>query len=166
MLRFLAYLGIAIFAVLPALWFRIGEHVLSPLPGAAVFGIAILSAGFMLSWGAEAAEERVSQGFMIARLALVTVLPEYAVDIYLAIRAGEMPVSDYVHYAAANMTGANRLLVGLGWSLVVILHCIKSRTCRCGNQTRLNCSFWEQRLLTALSSCGRTRSACSILSSC
>lgn len=127
MQRFLAYLTIAILAAVPALWFRMSGQTLPPLVGAAVFGIAILAAGFMLSWGAEAAEERVSQGLMIAGLALVTVLPEYAVDIYLAFRAGQLPGSDYVHYAAANMTGANRLLVGFGWSLVVILHCAKSR---------------------------------------
>ncbi|VXD05950.1 hypothetical protein SPHINGOT1_620019 [Sphingomonas sp. T1] len=46
---------------------------------AALFGIAILAAGFMLSWGAEAAEKRVSQGLIVAAIALVTVLPEYAV---------------------------------------------------------------------------------------
>lgn len=128
MRRFLAYLTIAILAAIPAISFRFSGAALSPILGAGVFGAAILAAGFMLSWGAEAAEERVSQGLMIAGLALVTVLPEYAVDIYLAFRAGQLPGSDYVHYAAANMTGANRLLVGFGWSLVVILHWIKSRS--------------------------------------
>ncbi|WP_308515402.1 sodium:proton exchanger [Sphingomonas flavescens] len=128
MRRFLVYLSIAIFAALPAIWFRLSGQALAPIAGAIVFGTAILAAGFMLSWGAEAAEERVSQGLMIAGLALVTVLPEYAVDIYLAFRAGQMPGSDYAHYAAANMTGANRLLVGFGWSLVVILHWAYSRS--------------------------------------
>lgn len=128
MKRFLVYLTIAILAALPAVGVRLSGQALAPLVGAGVFGVAILAAGFMLSWGAEAAEERVSQGLMIAGLALVTVLPEYAVDIYLAFRAGQMPGSYYVHYAAANMTGANRLLVGFGWSLVVILHWIKSRS--------------------------------------
>lgn len=128
MKRFLSYLAIAILATLPALWFRItGQHQ-HPVLNAAIFGLGIVSAGFMLSWGAEAAEERVSQGLMIAGLALVTVLPEYAVDIYLAFRAGQMPGSDYVHFAAANMTGANRLLVGFGWSLVVLLAWWHSRT--------------------------------------
>jgi hypothetical protein len=37
------------------------------------------------------------------------VLPEYAVDFYYAYAAGQDPSSNYVHYAAANMTGANRL---------------------------------------------------------
>ncbi|MDE2562763.1 MAG: sodium:proton exchanger [Sphingomonadales bacterium] len=99
----------------------------NPVLDAAVFGVAVLAAGFMLSWGAEAAESRVSQGLMLACLALVTVLPEYAVDIYYAWRAGQTPGSDYIHYAAANMTGANRLLVGLGWPLIVFLNWWKRR---------------------------------------
>jgi len=47
------------------------------------------------------------------------VLPEYAVDIYLAWRAAHHP--EYIPLVAANMTGANRLLVGVGWSAVVFL---------------------------------------------
>ncbi len=46
-------------------------------------------------------------------------LPEYAVDLYYAYTAGSNP--DYVQYAAANMTGSNRLLLGLGWPVVVLV---------------------------------------------
>ncbi|MBI0539834.1 sodium:proton exchanger, partial [Roseomonas sp. KE2513] len=57
-----------------------------------------------------------------------TVLPEYAVDLYYAHQAGAAgPGSPYVHYAAANMTGANRLLVGLAWPLVVVMHWMRDR---------------------------------------
>ncbi|MFC6738066.1 hypothetical protein [Methylobacterium tardum] len=85
-----------------------------PFVDVAAFGIAILAAGFLLSWGAETAEQYVSQGLILAAVALVTVLPEYAVDIYYAYMAGASgPDSRYAQYAAANMTGANRLLVGL-----------------------------------------------------
>ena len=38
--------------------------------------------------------------------------PEHAVDIYYTLKAGAEPGSDYVKFAAANMTGANRLLIG------------------------------------------------------
>lgn len=58
--------------------------------------------------GAEAAEKHISQGLIVAIVAMVTVMPEYAVDLYYAFRTGQAPESDYVHYAAANMTGANR----------------------------------------------------------
>ncbi|WP_339501507.1 hypothetical protein, partial [Pseudomonas canadensis] len=92
-----------------------------------VFGAAILAAGFLLSWGAEAAEKRISAGLIVAIVALITVLPEYAVDFYYTYSAGANPGSNYVHYAAANMTGANRLLVGLAWPLLVLLHWRRTR---------------------------------------
>lgn len=125
--RFLKYLMVAVAAVIPALFLRIAGGRMSPLADTAIFGIAILAAGFLLSWGAEAAEKRVSQGLVLAGVALVTVLPEYAVDLYYAFRAGQQPASDYVHYAAANMTGANRLLVGFAWPLMVLLNAWQTR---------------------------------------
>lgn len=94
---------------------------------AALFGMAILAAGFLLSWGAEAAEKYIAAGFIIAIVAMITVLPEYAVDFYYAYRAGQDPSSGYVAYAAANMTGANRLLIGLAWPLMVWLHWWRSK---------------------------------------
>lgn len=60
-------------------------------------------------------------------IALATGLPEYAVDGYLAWQAGHDPQGDYIHYVAANMNGANRLLIGIGWSMVVLLYWFRSR---------------------------------------
>lgn len=128
MKRFLVLVAIAVAVTLPAVVLRLTGQRPSPLIDAAVFGAAILAAGFLLSWGAEAAEQRISQGLILAAVALITVLPEYAVDLYYAYQAGlSGPESPYVHYAAANMTGANRLLVGLAWPLVVVLHWLKDR---------------------------------------
>lgn len=127
MKRFLIYVAAALAVATPAILFRVFEWQAGPLTQALVYGVAILSAGFMLSWGAEAAERHISQGLILAIVALATVLPEYAVDIYFAYRAGQDPASDYVQYAAANMTGANRLLVGVAWPLVVLLHWTKHR---------------------------------------
>ena len=115
-------IAIAILAIIPAVYFRAVGWRPDPILDAAVFGIAILAAGFMLSWGAETAEGQISAGLILAIVAIITVLPEYAVDIYYAWRAGQAPQSNYVHYAAANMTGANRLLVGIAWPLLVLLH--------------------------------------------
>lgn len=81
-------------------------------------GLGIVGAAFLLSWGAELAQLEISQALALAFLALMAVLPEYAVDIYLAWTAAKDPV--YVHYAAANMTGANRILIGLGWPMVLL----------------------------------------------
>jgi cation:H+ antiporter len=120
--RFALYVAIAVGAMTPALVLRIEGWRPNPLLDAVLFGGAILAAGFLLSWGAEAAEKRISTGLIVALVALITVLPEYAVDFYYAYSAGANPGSNYVHYAAANMTGANRLLVGLAWPLLVLLH--------------------------------------------
>ena len=83
------------------------------LPGLAIFGSAAL-----LSWAAELAQIEIPQSLAIAFLALVAVLPEYAVDMYLAWKAAHDP--GYIAYAAANMTGSNRLLIGMGWSTVLL----------------------------------------------
>jgi cation:H+ antiporter len=61
----------------------------------------------------------ISGALAIAILAVIAVLPEYAVDLYFSYTAGHDP--GYVQYAAANMTGSNRLLLGLGWPVVVII---------------------------------------------
>lgn len=84
-----------------------------------VFGAAVVAAAFLLAWAAEAAETDISGGLAIAVLALIAVLPEYAVDLYFAYSAGTNPA--HLSYAAANMTGSNRLLLGVGWSVVVLV---------------------------------------------
>ena len=114
-----AWLVGAVALTIPSLlWSPLGLSA-SPPVQALVFGGAVLGAAFLLSWAAEVAQLEVSQAFALAVLALIAILPEYAVDLYFAWRAAEDPI--YGHYAAANMTGANRLLVGLGWPLVVWL---------------------------------------------
>ena len=83
-----------------------------------VFGFAILGSAFLLAWAAEVLQLDVSQGLALTVLALIAVLPEYAVDFTFAYKAGENP-DKYAPLALANMTGGNRLLIGVGWSLVV-----------------------------------------------
>jgi cation:H+ antiporter len=87
-------------------------------------GVAIFGAAFMLSWAAELAQLDIPQAMAIALLALIAVLPEYAVDMYFAWEAGKDP--KYTAFAMANMTGANRLLIGVGWAAVVITFWLKS----------------------------------------
>jgi cation:H+ antiporter len=114
---------------------------LSPLPGlaarfelihipvlweTALYAAAILGAAFLLSWAAEVAQIDISQTLAIAVLAFIAVLPEYAVDLFLAFRAGQGDEQKR-HLAVANMTGANRLLIGLGWAVVVLIFWFKSR---------------------------------------
>lgn len=115
----------AIGMTVPALVVKFAGLHPSPVVEATIFGGGVLGAAFLLSWAAEIAQLEVSQAFALAVLALIAILPEYAVDLYFAWRAAEDPI--YGHYAAANMTGANRLLIGLGWSMVVWLSWIKER---------------------------------------
>jgi cation:H+ antiporter len=90
-------------------------------------GVAILGASFLLLWACDAAQSDISQTLALAVLALVAVLPEYAVDMYFTWQAGQFPDGDYAHYAIANMTGANRLLIGVGWSAIAIIYWIRTR---------------------------------------
>jgi cation:H+ antiporter len=105
--------------VLPAVILRVGGIHPSPVVSLLTFGVAVIAASFVLAWAAEAAQIDVSGGLAIAVLALIAVLPEYVVDLYYAYVAGHD--ADYVQYAAANMTGSNRLLMGVGWPVVVIV---------------------------------------------
>ncbi len=81
-------------------------------------GLAIFGVAFLLSWAVELAQLEIPQSLAIALLALIAVLPEYAVDMYFAWTAGKDP--KYTAFAMANMTGANRLRIGVGWAAVVI----------------------------------------------
>jgi cation:H+ antiporter len=91
----------------------------------AVSGFAILGAAFLLTWGAETAEKDVPQAFAIAVLAVLAVAPEYAVDALYAWDAGQFAGTEQGieagNLAVANMTGANRILIGLGWAGIAIV---------------------------------------------
>ena len=87
-------------------------------------GVAILGAAFMLAWSCEIAERDIPQSLALLVLALVGVLPEYAIDLHFAWQAGIDPT--YAPYATANMTGANRMLIGLGWASVILVACWSS----------------------------------------
>jgi cation:H+ antiporter len=134
-------LPLAVLAALPGTYLGAAEylglaHAELPAPVAAsVYGVAIVAAAFVLSWAAEAAQVDVSAGFALAVLALLAVLPEYAVDFVFTMQAGQVfgetghcaPTPGGANpcgLALANMTGANRLLVGVGWPLVVLVAAI------------------------------------------
>ncbi|WP_436925137.1 sodium:calcium antiporter [Halosimplex amylolyticum] len=109
----------------------------------AVSGVAVLGASFLLAWGAETAEKDVPRAFAIAVLAVLAVAPEYAVDALYAwnagaggattaacgeltaatIENGESQLARACHdanLAVANMTGANRILIGIGWAGIAV----------------------------------------------
>ena len=108
-------------------WILVHLSGLHPAPElqALSAGLAIFGASFMLSWAAELAQLDIPQALALALLALIAVLPEYAVDMYFAWMAGKDP--KYTAFALANMTGANRLLIGVGWAAVVVAYWLKTR---------------------------------------
>ncbi len=94
---------------------------------AAVSGAAIIAASFLLLWACDAMQAEISQALALAAVALIAVLPEYSVDMYFTWQAGQQPASSYAHYAIANMTGANRLLIGVAWGLIVAVYWLRFR---------------------------------------
>ena len=113
-------LVLAIAGSLPGMALGMFHAEVSPLAGSIIFGLAIFAAAFILSWAAEAAQIDISESLAVAILALLAVLPEYAVDFVFTWKAAHDP--EQAHYAIANMTGANRLLVGLGWPAILFLY--------------------------------------------
>jgi cation:H+ antiporter len=94
---------------------------------AVVYGVAVVGAAFILSWAAEAVQVDINAGLALALLALLAILPEYAVDFVFTLQcggaysAGAETVPEVCSLALANMTGANRILVGVGWPLIVLV---------------------------------------------
>jgi len=138
-----AYLLITIAATLP--WIILahtsqhnGHFSLSHILIAVLSGIAILAAAFLLSWGAEVAQLDMSQSLALVILSLIAILPEYAVSMAFAGDAGKgLLASQHAQTAllpqtremlrhadltVANMTGANRILIGVAWSVVVFIY--------------------------------------------
>lgn len=121
--------------VAPAVVIQIAGLHVGAVPALLIFGAAVVAASFLLAWAAETAQIDVSGGLATALLALIAVLPEYAVDLYYAYVSGHNP--EYTQYAAANMTGSNRLLMGLGWPVVVLVGILVARKSGSGKSTGL-----------------------------
>ncbi len=127
-------IGLALTVIVPGIGLKFVSLGASHPVQALIFGLAIVGAAFLLAWAAEVAQLDMSAGAAIAVLAFIAVLPEYAVDVVFAWKggsavqqygptcikpgaSGESPCS----LALANMTGSNRLLIGVGWAMVVFV---------------------------------------------
>ena len=106
---------------------------LHPLLISSIYGLAILSGAFILSWAAEVAELDISASLAVAILVLLTVLPEYAIEAVLAWEAGAaldsgaVAITEQTQRVAANATGATQLLFGLGWPVVILIFWLRRR---------------------------------------
>jgi cation:H+ antiporter len=114
------WIWLGLISLFPLAWFvaHFGGLVTAQHWVALVSGCGIFGAAFLLSWACEVAQLDIPRALALAMLALIAVLPEYAVDVYFAWRAGQDPT--YTAFATANMTGGNRLLVGVGWAAPVL----------------------------------------------
>jgi len=147
----LAALAITVALTLPWVAVSLVGVALSSVGTVLVSGLAVLGASFLLAWGAETAEADVPRAFAIAVLAVLAVAPEYAVDAFYAWQAGAAgatparcaelaaaqieaqatPIAAACHdgnLAIANMTGANRILIGLGWSGIALFTLYRARS--------------------------------------
>ena len=124
--RQIALMAGALGVALPGVILMLSGVHADPVVAAALFGIAIVGAAFILSWAAELIQLDIGSGLALALLALIAVLPEYAVDFVFTAAAGREFAetgSAAVNgpLALANMTGANQLLIGFGWPMVILL---------------------------------------------
>jgi cation:H+ antiporter len=71
----------------------------------------LLLASLSITWGAESAQFFIAQGFALAILAWLQTLPEFAIEAVLAWH-------QQVPFLFANLTGALRILTGLGWPMI------------------------------------------------
>ncbi len=144
-------IAVAALAALPAPVLRLLEVTgvadlsLGNVGSSLLFGLAIMAAATLLIWASDVAETEMSATLALVLLALIAVLPEYAVDLFFAWTAPNVPecirpdfpldcaggVSDIAHprnLAIANMTGANRLLVGLAWPMIFLIFWWRTRS--------------------------------------
>ena len=149
--RHWTFIAIAVLLASPAPILRLLEMTGAPNPdlgnigSSLLFGLAIMAAATLLIWASDVAETEISATLALVLLALIAVLPEYAVDIFFAWTAPNVPeciqpdfpldcaggVSDIAHprnLAIANMTGANRLLVGLAWPMIFLIFWWRTRS--------------------------------------
>ena len=103
--------------MLKAIWigaflFLAAESIKSASPQTILWAApGILVAAMVIAWAAESAQFFIAQGFALAILAWMQTLPEFAVEVVLAWHR-------QVPYLLAGLTGALRLLTGLGWPMI------------------------------------------------
>ena len=115
----------------PGLGYEVpGFFLLSTPVTVLITGLSVLGAAFLLAWAAETAEKDVPRPFAIAVLAVLAVAPEYAVDALYAWNAGVFAGTEQGvrsgNLAVANMTGANRILIGIGWAGIALFTIFRS----------------------------------------
>ena len=113
------FLFLSLYTVVISLCLRIYPSNYAGLMAILCFSAVMVSA-LLISWAAEAAEFSISQGLAIAIVALLQVVPEFMVEAVIAWHKD-------IDLMMANVTGANRLLMGVGWPVIFFTADISSR---------------------------------------
>jgi cation:H+ antiporter len=123
------YLPLIFSVIVPLPWIFLAltgkTHDLNPAIVSLLSGVAIVGAAFLLGWGAELSERDIPRALALISLALISVLPEYAIGLHYAWTEGLTRSTEGL--AIANMTGANRILIGVGWALIAIVYYFKHK---------------------------------------
>jgi cation:H+ antiporter len=123
------YIPLIFSVVIPLPWLFLAltgkAHDFNPALVSLLSGVAIVGAAFLLGWGAELSERDIPRSLALITLALISVLPEYAIGLHYAWTEGLTRSTKGL--AVANMTGANRILIGVGWALIAIVYYFKHR---------------------------------------
>ncbi|HEX2491234.1 MAG TPA: sodium:calcium antiporter [Blastocatellia bacterium] len=123
------YIPLFLSVVVPLPWIFLAltgkAHDFNPAMVSLLSGLAIVGAAFLLGWGAELSERDIPRSLALITLALISVLPEYAIGLHYAWTEGLTRSREGL--AVANMTGANRILIGVGWALIAIVYYFKHR---------------------------------------
>ena len=93
-------------------------------------GIGVIGAAFLLGWAADAGEAVFSGGLVLAVIALVTVLPEFVIEMRFAY-------SQQTQLVTANLTGATRLLLTGATALPLVIGFMARRRGRAATSFQL-----------------------------
>jgi cation:H+ antiporter len=113
------FLFMSLYTVVVSLWLRIYPSNYAGIVAILCFS-AVITSAMLISWAAEAAEFTISQGLAVAIVALLQVVPEFMVEAVIAWHKD-------IDLMMANVTGSNRLLMGLGWPLIFVTTDVYSR---------------------------------------
>ena len=103
---------------------------------------AILVSAMLIAWAAESAQYFMAQGVALAILAWLQTLPEFAVEAVFAWK-------QQVPLLMAGLTGALRLLTGLGWPMIYFTAALfyrraaRAATCATSGSPTSTASKWS-----------------------
>jgi len=86
------YIPLILSVIIPLPWLFLSltgkAHAFNPALVSLFSGVSIVGAAFLLGWGAELSERDIPRSLALITLALISVLPEYAIGLHYAWTEG------------------------------------------------------------------------------